>query len=511
MASRGDAVVSIGVDTAPLDAGLGRAVDGAGAKLRGLGPSARGATSEIARFKEGLSRSRESAMFFTASLGELGPAGRTAQYALSGIAGAVLGGGGVLLALEGMRVAVRLGVEAWTAHKEEAKKTREELTKVTAEAKAAILQLDILKAKRAGDTVGAARIEGTASVEQARKAYVDARKAVADYIKSEGLLVDSHGRVIQATEQQFAKVEALRQAVTKADAALRAAYLQSGMSVADAQGKTDKEAADAQVDAAREALERAHRRDTSGQASVADFFNLEAGGYSEADVAKAAEAIARFEREALARAHAKDTSGQASVADFASLEAGGYDPGAAARAAEGAQAAYNAELERSKALAVQWGSAIGETLGMFVAGQMSAREAVAKTLQMMIKEATSYAITAAIGGAKSQSAIPVVGPVLAISAAGSLLAMLTGMIGGMPSAAGGMKVPRDMLAMIHEDEHVIPKKIAQQYEAGLAGGGGGNLTVQITAMDTRDVLRSLRMNKGALVQTLREIARDGRR
>jgi hypothetical protein len=52
-------------------------------------------------------------MFFTSALGELGPQGRTAQMAISGIAGAIMGGGGTLAALSLAQVGARLLADAW--------------------------------------------------------------------------------------------------------------------------------------------------------------------------------------------------------------------------------------------------------------------------------------------------------------------------------------------------------------------------------------------------------------
>jgi hypothetical protein len=155
------------------------------------------------------------------------------------------------------------------------------------------------------------------------------------------------------------------------------------------------------------------------------------------------------------------------------------------------------------------GQQIGATMGALVTGQTTARQAVAQTLQMMIKEATAYAIAASIGAAKSQSPIPVIGPVLAISAAGSMLAALMGMIGSMPSAAGGMKVPQDTLALIHKDEHVLPAKIARQYEAGLAGGGG--VTVNVAGyLDSAAVGRVMVGSASDVARAQRKIARRRR-
>lgn len=108
---------------------IGAELDGGG----GVGGG--GGKGGLSGLKENLSRSREAAMFFTASLGEFGPAGRTAQFAISGLVGALAGGGGLILLLEGARIAIRLFTER-TREQEEAQKKAAEAAKKHAEAMA---------------------------------------------------------------------------------------------------------------------------------------------------------------------------------------------------------------------------------------------------------------------------------------------------------------------------------------------------------------------------------------
>lgn len=119
----------------------------------------KGPARGLSGLKENLSRSREAAMFFTQSLGEFGPSGRTAQFAISGIAGAVLGGGGLLLALEGARVLMRLTIGAWSDATEQAKKLADEATKLADSLAAAETRRKVLLAESRGDQAGAARAQ----------------------------------------------------------------------------------------------------------------------------------------------------------------------------------------------------------------------------------------------------------------------------------------------------------------------------------------------------------------
>jgi hypothetical protein len=80
------------------------------ARARKAGQSAgegasKGFEGGLAGLKKSMGPAREQMMFFTSALGELGPAGKTAQVALTGIAGAVLGGGGLLAGMELARLA----------------------------------------------------------------------------------------------------------------------------------------------------------------------------------------------------------------------------------------------------------------------------------------------------------------------------------------------------------------------------------------------------------------------
>lgn len=69
----------------------------------------------LSKWKEQMGKSREAAMFFTQSLTAFGPAGQTAQTALAGVGGALIGGGGVLAALSLAKVAIELLTAAWNA------------------------------------------------------------------------------------------------------------------------------------------------------------------------------------------------------------------------------------------------------------------------------------------------------------------------------------------------------------------------------------------------------------
>lgn len=500
--------------------------------MAGIAPAARQAGAEVislgdkmkAFAREQRSEAR-TAGFFVQELSAIVPMSGEIKSALGGIGAAIVGGAGLATAIGLAGTGVALLVKHFRDSEEAAEKTAAAIKKLATETREAIVQLNVLRAKRSGDEVGAARIGGLGGIAGAQEKYRDAQKALDEYIRAQGLLVDSNGRVIQATDLQFAELKKLNLALTKASADVKAAAIKSATEVtsvtkseADKRTKIAEDEARKQTEAARKVLAAAHARDTSGQASVASFYDLEAGGYSAADVAKAAEAVRRFERDALRAAHAKDTSGEASVADFYAMESSGYDPADAARAATKAQELYNDEVRKSAAEAQKWGEAIGSVVGILADREMEAGQKMAQIGQMVIStvvqaaiaQITANAATAASGAAASQAGIPVVGPILAISAMGAMLSAVMGLLAEVPSARGGWDVPAGYngLAMIHEREMVLPQEQADIIRSG--GGGGITVNVGGAIISDRDLEQTLTSRNGGLARAQRKMQRRRR-
>ena len=85
---------------------------------------------------------------------------------------------------------------------------------------------------------------------------------------------------------------------------------------------------------------------------------------------------------------------------------------------------------------------------------------------------------------------------------------------------GSYSVPSDMIAMIHQNEMIIPANQAQQIRSGsasLGASGGGmsgggapmNMTFQINAIDTQTGAQFLKNNAGVIAQTLAVSMRNG--
>jgi hypothetical protein len=107
---------------------------------------------------------------------------------------------------------------------------------------------------------------------------------------------------------------------------------------------------------------------------------------------------------------------------------------------------------------------------------------------------------------------PIMGPAAAgPAAAGEATVMAAA--GGIASAAGGWVVPSDQLAMVHQNEMILPAKISQGLQNMIAGGGSGSATnpvvINVSAIDGQDVKRFFQNNGSLLVSALNKAMRNG--
>lgn len=187
----------------------------------------------------------------------------------------------------------------------------------------------------------------------------------------------------------------------------------------------------------------------------------------------------------------------------------------------------------------QWGEQIGNTFLRLATGQVSAKQLMAELGRMVAEKMISmvsaevaakivgHAATrpvamadvssqAGVAGARaaaSVAGIPIIGPELAAAA----MAGVSGMIlaTGLPlaSAAGGWRVPdwvtsRGVPTVLHPGEHVLPKRIARNYEGD--GGAGQSITLNVQAHDAKSFEGYLRSQDNALIRVITELRRDGR-
>ena len=85
--------------------------------------------------------------------------------------------------------------------------------------------------------------------------------------------------------------------------------------------------------------------------------------------------------------------------------------------------------------------------------------------------------------------------------------------GGIASAAGGWEVPSDQLAMVHQNEMILPANISQGLQGMIAGSGvgagGSPVVVNVSAIDSQDVKRFFQSNGSLLVAALNKAMRNG--
>lgn len=106
---------------------------------------------------------------------------------------------------------------------------------------------------------------------------------------------------------------------------------------------------------------------------------------------------------------------------------------------------------------------------------------------------------------------PLMGPAAAgPAAAGEATVMAAA--GGIASAAGGWMVPSDQLAMVHQNEMILPANISQGLQNMISANGGtgsGAVVVNVSAIDSQDVKRFFQSNGSLLVNALNKAMRNG--
>lgn len=135
---------------------------------------------------------------------------------------------------------------------------------------------------------------------------------------------------------------------------------------------------------------------------------------------------------------------------------------------------------------------------------------LASTIATGLKEIAVHAAKAAAAAAAAIAGIPIIGPFLAAGAAAAMLAGVLALGHNLPSAAGGWgQVPFDTLAMVHQNEMVLPASLAQNVR-DMTGDGGNTYNFTIHATDAASFAGLLDRHDGVLVKKLHEIARNGR-
>jgi hypothetical protein len=156
---------------------------------------------------------------------------------------------------------------------------------------------------------------------------------------------------------------------------------------------------------------------------------------------------------------------------------------------------------------------VAGTAARTTAEEAAAGQSIIIMAASAIKRIAIAAWVAAAEVYQALASIPYVGPFLAPAAAIAAAAAVISFGKNIASAEGGWwEIPGDQIAQVHKNEMVLPAKAAQGVrdlvEGGRAGGGGG-MTVNISALDGHSVKRVLMDNPSALAAALRNAGRDG--
>lgn len=148
-----------------------------------------------------------------------------------------------------------------------------------------------------------------------------------------------------------------------------------------------------------------------------------------------------------------------------------------------------------------------------------AAEQIEKVVASALVSISSNAGVAASGAAASQASIPYVGPVLAVAAAGAMLALVMG-YQSLAHASGGMTLDRDQLVFAHKDEMILPAHLSKGVQNIINNGGGGstsngghtlNYSPTINGHAPANMESMLRDDNGrTLLAFLKQAGRDGR-
>ena len=168
--------------------------------------------------------------------------------------------------------------------------------------------------------------------------------------------------------------------------------------------------------------------------------------------------------------------------------------------------------------AAQTGAVVAGEITKTMATSTGALARLAIKAGEAIKSIMMYAWEAMAGAFKAMVSIPYIGPVLAVAAGASALALVGSLAGKIKSARGGYDIPAGVnpVTQLHEEEMVLPKQHANTIRAlgksltsdgGIGGGGGSsaqtfnNFTIQ--AWDSKDVRRFMEKHGRELASGLK--------
>jgi hypothetical protein len=466
----------------------------------------------IKRVPENFSKASAAASALTGALGGVGGKAGAVLGPMSGLLSMLATGGPMALGVAAVTGAVAIGSKAWDTYKESSRQAesgvRSMLAAVEAQSTAArrvggdlkSLSDDVkyfgLSARQvAVEQLGTqiAMLEG--APDKFEEALVPLRAQLEDMSKlaedlgwgaklagSEADITILRGQIEALEKSKSLAADTLAQARQKLEALNALSALEATAARARAQADAEeKKANDEKLEALRDI--KAERKADLEQALAS--IKAQAEDQEPADLAAkdAAEARAKDIKH-LDNLKFESVSVQREMDRIATEERLGL---ISAEEAE-RQKMWAREQQRIGQIAQSLGSIWGDVFADMISGQQSAGSAiVAGTIKSAQVAVMAAASSAAAEAAFSQAGIPILGPILAVTAAGMVFAMVSAYMSKIPKAAlggtvvGGTPGRDSVPALLMPGEEILPVGEANRYRAARARGGmGGGLTLNLT-------------------------------
>lgn len=483
-------------------------------------------------FKREQVQQARTARFFASEIAEIIPAADGAKGSIQGLINVALAGGGMAMAFEGALFILKEIKSETEAQEKVLKQIEEDYTKAGEEGRKAYEKI-----RQGLLGLSPAQLQWAKDVEDTHVRIGKIRKAIEDLREGGGSALMKVGEAFKMlTGADVGPLKTVDEAISD----LLDKEAQEIRQLADLKKARDEAQADLDEDAASRAALTKEINDNSEALKIYQM-NLKADDALEKEIfdrtLKQLNEQKQLEQDL---SKAAESARQSSLDAWKKMQHGVDEVRHAITVAE--EADNRKRLEVLKQTVAQFGAAIGGVFKSLIRGSTDLGTAlkdmllgfVDAAIDALIKLGVQAVLNAIIGkkaaalegigstaahtagaiagAAESQAFIPFAGPGLAIAAAAEVqgaLAAMTGPLLAVASAAGGMMVPSDMLAMVHEDERVLPAKYSEGLDRMvLNGGGGDHYTFQFNAPIDRVWWEQ---NEGHIVRTLANATRRGRR
>lgn len=491
----------------------GRNLEGFKAKLGGL-------RNSIQAMPDQLGKASTALLLFQGSMSQMGGKAADVANKLTAVAGLIGSGGKLGIAMAGITVAVGTLSKVYETMTAEAKRLEEAQKRLAEQTKKVGEEIDSQKdrlneLRRAYVNFG--ETQDKVSIEDAEKAVAVAKGRVATLKQTEKQLrtMITLGRDHSGTLQ--AEVDGIRDQIKAREEGVRTAEAELFFLKENIKATNDKEAA---IQRSIEAQKRAERAQKQREAALKEFIASEKE-HEEAAKRALEERLAAIDRLANRR--------QQDRADRLALEESINAARVAHHAEQMARIKAERDLIASTAASVAQGWAI--TFGEIAGGAEDAgKKVVEQTIRMAETAVQAAVASAAAQAAFSQAGIPIIGPALAVAAAGAMGAFIRTLMADIPKAAFGGVIASGMpgvdsqTVLTQRGEGILQpgqtekiQRLGDVLDSNGPGGtspraGGGanlNLSVNLSALDLTDAPEKAKEILLNLAPPLEELISDG--